>query len=108
MDLKGRITYVNAAFCQMTGWSESELVGCLPPFPYWPEEDRDRLTSQIEEELEGNKTSNGLQVRVKRKNGELFDARLYVSPLVDAMASTKGDTYRRASNNSPFLRLTRT
>ena len=90
MDLKGRITYVNAAFCQMTGWSESELVGCLPPFPYWPEEDRDRLTSQIEEELEGNKTSNGLQVRVKRKNGELFDARLYVSPLVDAMGKQTG------------------
>ena len=36
MDLNGRITYVNAAFCQMTGWSEQELVGRLPPFPYWP------------------------------------------------------------------------
>jgi PAS domain-containing protein len=30
MDLQGRITYVNAAFCMMTGWSESELVGHRP------------------------------------------------------------------------------
>jgi PAS domain S-box-containing protein len=27
LDLEGRITYVNAAFCAMTGWSEAELVG---------------------------------------------------------------------------------
>ena len=33
MDLQGRITYVNAAFCQMTGWSEAELVGRTPPYP---------------------------------------------------------------------------
>jgi PAS domain S-box-containing protein len=32
LDLQGRITYVNAAFCQMTGWSEAELVGRTPPF----------------------------------------------------------------------------
>ncbi len=37
MDLEGRITYVNAAFCAMTGWTETELVGRTPPFPYWPQ-----------------------------------------------------------------------
>jgi PAS domain-containing protein len=41
MDLQGRITYVNAAFCQMTGWSEAELVGRTAPFPYWPDRPRD-------------------------------------------------------------------
>ncbi len=40
LDLQGRITYVNPAFCQMTGWAEAELVGRTAPFPYWPEEDR--------------------------------------------------------------------
>ena len=34
LDLNGRITYVNAAFCQMTGWSEKELVGQVPPYSY--------------------------------------------------------------------------
>ena len=56
MDLQGRITYVNAAFCQMTGWSEAELVGRSAPFPYWPEADREVLASMLEEELSGKHT----------------------------------------------------
>ncbi len=90
MDLKGRITYVNAAFCQMTGWTEDELVGRVPPFPYWPEEDRDTLEQKLKQELQGETTSSGFQVRVKRKSGEVFDARLYVSPLVDALGQQTG------------------
>ncbi len=90
MDLKGRITYVNAAFCQMTGWSESELVGRTPPFPYWPDEDRTTLQAKLQQELQGETTSAGFHVRVKRKDGNLFDARLYVSPLVDARGHQTG------------------
>ena len=84
LDMEGRITYVNLAFCQMTGWHESELIGAVAPFPYWPDEDRDLLMLRLEEELSGKNTSAGSQVRVKRKNGAIFDARLYVSPLIDA------------------------
>ena len=90
MDLKGRITYVNAAFCQMTGWTEDELVGRLPPFPYWPEEDLETLEQKLAQELKGETTSSGFQVRVKRKDGEVFDARLYVSPLIDALGQQTG------------------
>jgi PAS domain S-box-containing protein len=90
MDLQGRITYVNAAFCQMTGWTESELVGRTAPFPYWPENEREQLNSILNEELSGRTTPGGIQVRVKRRNGELFDARLYVSPLVDATGKQTG------------------
>jgi PAS domain S-box-containing protein len=90
MDIKGRITYVNAAFCQMTGWTEEELVGRMPPFPYWPEEDRETLEQKLAQELQGETTSSGFQVRVKRKSGEVFDARLYVSPLVDARGQQTG------------------
>jgi PAS domain S-box-containing protein len=90
MDLKGRITYVNAAFCQMTGWREDELVGLEPPFPYWPDEDRESLEQKLEQELKGETTSSGFQVRVKKKNGDLFEARLYVSPLVDARGQQTG------------------
>ena len=90
MDLKGRITYVNAAFCQMTGWTEEELVGRMPPFPYWPDEDRETLEQKLTQELQGETTTSGFQVRVKRKSGEIFDARLYVSPLVDARGQQTG------------------
>ena len=90
MDMKGRITYVNAAFCQMTGWHEDELVGHTPPFPYWPDEDRDTLQQKLTQELQGDTTSSGFQVRVKRKGGEIFDARMYVSPLIDARGQQTG------------------
>lgn len=90
LDMHGRITYVNAAFCQMTGWSEAELVGRTPPFPYWPEEDRELLTARLDDELHGRTIQGGFQVRVKRKDGSLFDARLYVSPLVDAKGHQTG------------------
>jgi PAS domain S-box-containing protein len=84
LDLHGRITYVNSAFCQMTGWSESDLVGSMAPFPYWPQDDRDLLNARLEEELSGKTLASGIQMRVKRQNGTHFDARLYVSPLIDA------------------------
>jgi PAS domain S-box-containing protein len=90
LDMHGRITYVNAAFCQMTGWSEAELVGRTPPFPYWPDEDRELLAARLEDELNGRTIQGGFQVRVKRKDGTLFDARLYVSPLVDARGQQTG------------------
>ncbi len=90
LDLQGRITYVNAAFCQMTGWSEAELVGRTAPFPYWPEEDLEMLADRLEDELQGRTTPGGFQVRVKRKDGSLFDARLYMSPLVDAKGRQAG------------------
>lgn len=43
MDMEGRITYVNAAYCSMTGFSESELIGKLPPYPHWPPERMEEL-----------------------------------------------------------------
>ncbi len=90
LDLQGRISYVNPAFCQMTGWSEAELVGLTAPFPYWPEDDREQLASRLEEELSGRTTPGGFQVRVKHKDGGIFDARMYVSPLVDGKGVQSG------------------
>ena len=90
MDLQGRVTYVNAAFCQMTGWTESELVGRTAPFPYWPEADREQLAARLDDELKGQIPAGGFQMRVKRSNGKLFDARVYVSPLVDAYGVQTG------------------
>jgi PAS domain S-box-containing protein len=90
LDIQGRITYVNPAFCQMTGWSESELVGRTAPFPYWPDEDRAALAARLEDELTGRTTPGGFQVRVKRKDSSIFDARMYVSPLIDPKGSQTG------------------
>lgn len=90
LDMEGKITYVNAAFCKMTGWSEADLVGKTAPFPYWPEEDHDVLKTRLADELAGRVEPSGIQFRVKRKDGGIVDARLYVSPLIDAFGEQTG------------------
>ena len=90
LDLQGRITYVNPAFCQMTGWSEDELVGRTAPFPYWPEQDRETLAARLDDELHGRSTPGGFEVRIKRKSGAIFDGRMYVSPLIDPRGQQTG------------------
>ena len=90
LDLQGRISYVNPAFCQMTGLSEGELVGSTAPFPHWPESEFDTLMARLDDELHGRTPPGGFEVRVKRKNGEIFDARMYVSPLIDPRGQQTG------------------
>ncbi|WCM91071.1 PAS domain S-box protein [Acidovorax sp. NCPPB 2350] len=90
LDMNGRMTYVNAAFCQMTGWSAEELIGQSPPYTYWPENEHEALHAKLRDELSGKQTVGGFQVRVRRRNGSLFDARLYVSPLIDAHGQQTG------------------
>jgi PAS domain S-box-containing protein len=82
IDLDGRITFVNAAFCRMTGFDEAELIGIKPPYPYWPQEEFDRLQHNIDTALVGQAPASGFEMRIMRKNGERFDVRLYFSPLI--------------------------
>jgi hypothetical protein len=90
MDLDGRISYVNAAFCAMTGFSESALIGRQPPYPYWPHDRIDENTRLLRQELAGRSPAGGIEVRVMRKDGSLFDARMYVSPLIDSRGQQTG------------------
>ncbi|MFO0443221.1 MAG: PAS domain S-box protein [Betaproteobacteria bacterium] len=90
MDLDGRITYVNAAFSQMTGFSPAELVGRLPPFPYWLPDRHDEHMRLLQLELQGRSPSAGIELKVMRKDGTVFDARMYVSPLIDPKGQQTG------------------
>lgn len=90
LDMQGRITYVNPAFCQMIGMTEGELVGRTAPFPHWPEAEIDTLMARLDDELHGRTPPGGYEVRVKRKNGHIFDARMYVSPLIDPHGQQTG------------------
>jgi PAS domain S-box-containing protein len=90
MDMEGRVSYVNPAFCAMTGFTELELMGRLPPYPYWPVDRIDENTRLLQQELQGRSPAGGIEVKVMRKNGTLFDARMYVSPLVDARGHQTG------------------
>jgi len=90
LDMQGRITYVNAAFCQMTGWSAQELIGQTPPYSYWPQGQYETMYEYLRIELAGEVTRTGLQVCMQRRDGSYFDARLYLSPLIDARGKQTG------------------
>ncbi|MBH9554354.1 PAS domain-containing sensor histidine kinase [Inhella gelatinilytica] len=90
LDMDSRISYVNPAFCAMTGFSEAELLGRQPPFPYWPKDRLEENQRLLEQEMQGRSPSGGIEVKVMRKDGSVFDARMYVSPLVDAKGKQAG------------------
>lgn len=83
LDLEGRIVYINPAFCRMTGFSEQELIGHVPPFPYWPPEHLAENVSNMRMVIEGRAPVEGVEVLVQRKNGTRFFSRMYVSPLIN-------------------------
>jgi two-component system sensor histidine kinase DctS len=83
-DLEGRIVYVNPAFCRMTGYSAAELVGLKPPMPYWAPEEYEATLAMHQKVLAGLAPSQGVEVRLQRRNGERFDALIYEAPLIDA------------------------
>jgi PAS domain S-box-containing protein len=82
IDPDGVIRHVNPAFCQMTGWTQNELVGRSAPFPYWPANDHAEHHAQLSATLAGRAPPSGFELKVQRKDGTLFDARMYVSPLL--------------------------
>jgi PAS domain S-box len=90
VNLEGRQTYVNPAFCEMVGWNESELIGAKPPFAYWPEEELDAITEFLTGAIDGQAPSDGFELRYARKNGERFDVLILVTPLRDSFGNVSG------------------
>lgn len=84
IDLDGKQTYVNPAFCRMLGWSDVELLGAHPPFKYWPDEEIESIREAFRITTGENALPSDFELRFKRKNGERFDAYLLVSPLHDS------------------------
>ena len=81
LDLEGRIAYVNPAFCRMIGWNEADLIGRMPPFPYWVPGRYDSHLQTLQNVLSGKTPSSGLELEAQRRDGSRFTARMYVSPL---------------------------
>ena len=90
VDMRGRITYVNAAFCKMVGHPQEELIGATAPFPYWSPEDTAEHWRNLQRSLAGEAPRGDIESRFRRKNGEGFDVRIYEAPLVDSSGRQAG------------------
>ncbi len=89
-DLDGRLTYVNSAFCSMTGYSAEELIGLKPPMPYWDPERIERTFELHKEIMSGGTPNEGTEVRLRRKSGEELDVLVFEAPLIDARGRHTG------------------
>lgn len=82
LDRQGVLRHVNQAFSQMTGWSAAELVGKSPPFPYWPLGRHAEYEAKQKIVLAGRAPASGFELKVLRRDGSIFDARMYFSALL--------------------------
>ncbi len=89
-DLDGRLTYVNSAFCSMTGYSAEELIGLKPPMPYWDPERIERTFELHKEIMSGGTPNEGTEVRLQRKGGDELDVLVFEAPLIDARGRQTG------------------
>lgn len=89
-DLTGKVLYVNEAFCRMVGWPESELVGRLPPMPYWPENELEEITGVHDRILAGDGPTDAFELTFRRRNGETFTALIHEAPLIDESGRKTG------------------
>lgn len=83
IDMRGKIIYVNPAFCRLIGWDEAALVGMSQPYPYWIPGRHQEHRQTMEILLSGKAPSTGIELEVQRKDSSRFTARLYVSPMRD-------------------------
>jgi PAS domain S-box-containing protein len=90
IDLEGRQTYVNPAFCEMVGWSEQELIGARPPFAYWPPDQVESITEALGKAIQATPPGGSLELRFRRRSGERLDVLLQLTPLRDSFDNVTG------------------
>jgi PAS domain S-box-containing protein len=85
-DMNKTITYVNPAFCDMTGWSAKELIGQNPPFVFWPEGQKDELTEKMNKALKlalSQEKKIGIEGSILHRNGSIIQTRTFIAPLIN-------------------------
>jgi two-component system, LuxR family, sensor histidine kinase DctS len=89
-DLQGHIIYVNHAMCDMIGYSADELMGRLPPYPYWHPDDTEDHWRANDAALSGRAELTGFEARVRHKQGHDVNTMVYTAPLIGANGQHSG------------------
>ena len=92
-DMNRKITYVNPAFCEMTGWSADELIGLSPPFAFWPGGQKTELTEKMNQALKlalNQDKKLGIEGSILHRNGSIIQTRTFVSPLINENGKQTG------------------
>ena len=83
-DADGRVLYVNKTLCDTVGYSRAELVGLMPPLPFWPPDAVDDMMARNLKTLAGGAPKTGFETRWRHRDGRLIDVMIFESKLVNA------------------------
>lgn len=89
-DHQGRVLYVNAAFCKLVGLPAQDLIGRLPPMPYWSPEGIDDTLARQRRLAEGPPVPQSFESRFRGVDGSEIDVQVYEAPLIDAAGRHHG------------------
>ncbi len=82
-DLDGRVTYVNPAFSEMVGIPAENIVGHLPPMPYWAPEAMAEYHLHFSQVAAGTASPQGFETIFMHSDGSRIPVLIFESPLVD-------------------------
>jgi two-component system sensor histidine kinase DctS len=68
----------------MVGYAREELVGLIPPLPFWPPEAKDAMMARNLNTLAGDTATDGYETRWIHRNGQMLDVMIFESPLVNS------------------------
>ena len=89
-DLDGRLVHVNRAFCLLVGYPPEQLLGQLPPMPYWLPNAVEDSMQRYRRNMAGDAPHEGYEARWQRADGMPIDVMVFESPLVDAQGVHMG------------------
>ena len=89
-DTEGRVVHVNRAFCDLVGHPPEQLLGRMPPMPYWPSDAVEQGMQRHRRNMAGGAPREGYEARWVRADGTPLDVMIFEAPLVDAQGRQIG------------------
>ncbi len=89
-DTKWKQIYVNRVFCEMVGWSETELINMPFPQPYWPFETIHIPPGDQQHIFHKILTFETIEIQFQRRDGDRFWGLVFSNVLADSTAASIG------------------
>lgn len=83
-DLDGRLVYVNKTMADMLGYQPEELIGVMPPMPYWLPDELDESMRRHLRNMAGQAPREGYESRWQHRDGRVLEVMIFEARLVDA------------------------
>ena len=83
-DMQGKVTYVNAAMTELTGYAAEDQINAVPPYAYWHPDDQEKHWGEYVMSMQGLAPPSGFESRYLHPSGRDVHTMVYTAPLRDA------------------------